>query len=106
MPAVLAWLRRRPATPAEAAEAEREKARRFRRVFGSPEGQEVLADLLRRTGVLLPSYGEGGDARADAYREGQRAVGLYLVRMVTEHPDAALKLARTGQTEGMFDERD
>lgn len=97
MPNLLPWLRRRPPNPAA---ADLEKRATYQTLFGTASGQEVLADLLRRTGVLLPSFGDG-DARADAYREGQRAVGLYLIRMTTESPEAADRLAMTGQTEAL-----
>lgn len=100
MPAVHAWLRRAPATQDEAAEARRELAKSYRRVFGTDDGQAVLADLLRRSGVMLSSYQP--DTHETAFREGQRRLGLYLIEMVTQHPDAALKLAQSGDTESLF----
>lgn len=78
-------------------------ARDYQVVFSSEAGQRVLLDLLRRTGVMLATY-DPSDATPAAmqHREGQRAVGLYLVRQVNAHPDAALRLAATGDTAALF----
>lgn len=57
-------------------EEERRSRRRFLRVFGSPEGQEVLDELEKKFEIHLPVF-QGGSGqfdpldamRRDAYRE-------------------------------------
>ncbi len=73
----------------------------YRQVFGSPSGQEVLADLLRNTGVSRVSF-VPGDPGLSAFHEGQRRVGLYLVEMINSDPDAAAAMLRAGDTEDLF----
>ena len=93
-------LRRKDEDPVARA---RELAADYQRTFGSDAGQRVLADLLRRTGVMLTTAqpGEAGTT-ALLLREGQRQVGLYIVRQVNAEPDAALRLAQTGDTATLF----
>lgn len=76
----------------------------YRGTFGSEQGQRVLLDLLRRTGVMRGTYREGEATPFDMqHREGQRAIGLYIVTLINEHPDAALRLAATGDTRAVFE---
>lgn len=84
-------------------ERTRELLRDYQSVFASDAGQRVLLDLLRRTGVMLSTYDpKDTTPAAMQHREGQRAVGLYLVRQLNAHPDAALRLAATGNTAALF----
>lgn len=54
----------------------------YKSVFRNDEsGLLVLHDLLRYTHVFQPSY-TAGDTHATAVREGQRDVGLYLLRVL------------------------
>lgn len=85
----------------EAAEQAQALRLSYRALFASPTGQEVLADLLRNTGLARSSF-VPGDAGLSAFREGQRRVGLYVVEMINSDPDAAARMLRQGQTEGLF----
>lgn len=95
-------LRLRDADPVARA---RELAADYQTTFATTAGQRVLADLLRRTGVMLTTA-QPGETRTTALllREGQRQVGLYIVRQINAEPDAALRLARTGDTAELFPE--
>jgi ABC-type sugar transport system substrate-binding protein len=75
----------------------------YRATFATEQGGRVLLDLLRRTGVMKGTY-DPNDPTADGmkHREGQRAIGLYIVALINEHPDAALRLAATGDVRGVF----
>lgn len=72
--------------------------RAYHAVFGTPEGQLVLHDLLRRCGMLETSQ-VNGDPHMVAFREGRRSVGLDLVHAMrwTEAEVIQLALARTGE---------
>jgi hypothetical protein len=56
----------------------RRLAAAYRAVFGSPEGKLVLADLLRRGGILETSH-VPGDACSTAFQEGRRAMALDII---------------------------
>lgn len=56
----------------EAAESFRQKVITYKKVFGTPEGKEVLFDLCNRFHVL---NGHGGDP----HKEGQRSVVLEIL---------------------------
>lgn len=73
----------------------------YRQVFGSPSGQEVLADLMRNTGLSRSSF-VPGDPGLSAFHEGQRRVGLYIIDMVNSDPDAAASMLRAGDTNDLF----
>jgi hypothetical protein len=95
-------LRRRDEDPIQRA---RELAADYQRTFAGDAGQRVLADLLRRTGVMLSTAAPGEDGTTGLLlREGQRQVGLYIVRQVNAEPDAALRLAQHGNTASLFPE--
>lgn len=72
----------------------------YRHVFASESGQRVLADLLRRAGVMQTSH--DGNPMQTAYAEGKRRIGLELIEMINADPGAALRLATVGQTEELF----
>lgn len=72
----------------------------YREVFRTPDGQRVLADILRRARVLDTVF--DASPTVAAYGEGMRRVGLEIVQMINEDPDAMLKLAASGQTEELF----
>lgn len=50
----------------------RERLVRFKRAFSSPEGKEVLLDLMNHFYILRPHDG-------DPYKEGQRSVVLFIL---------------------------
>ena len=49
----------------------------YRTVFASPDGRQVLADLLARTGVYSVTF-VTDNTHETAFKEGQRSVGLFL----------------------------
>lgn len=66
---------------------------RFKQVFGSPEGKEVLKHLLNFCGVLRASY-VPRDALCTARNEGRREVGLEIIKFIhmkEEDIDALIK---------------
>lgn len=67
------------------------KRAKFRAVFDTPVGNEVLIEVLRLSGVLAPQ-GEVNDPYTLAYDAGRRRVGMHILTML-EDDDAAL-LAR------------
>lgn len=95
------WRDRRQASGA----VERREAliRDYRQVFMTDAGQRVLADILERGGVMQPSF-RGDGAGATAFREGQRYGALQIIEMINADPDAARRLAMTGNTEELFDD--
>jgi hypothetical protein len=54
---------------------------KYKNVFNSPEGKEVLEDLLQFTRVNTPSF-VPQQADLTAYNEGMRRVGLRILSMV------------------------
>lgn len=51
---------------------QREKIINYKQVFGTPQGQEVLFDLMNRFHILRPHGG-------DAIKEGERSTVLYIL---------------------------
>jgi hypothetical protein len=49
----------------------------YKRVFNTPDGERVLADLYKYCGISKPSYREG-KSDATARNEGMRAVALHI----------------------------
>lgn len=56
----------------EAEEAQRQRFIKYRRVFGSPEGQEVLSDILNSCFVLETR-------KLDDFEQGKRSVALKIL---------------------------
>lgn len=72
--------------PGDPAAEEKKKRQRYRTVFGSPEGREVLADLERATGFYRPI--ENADPIKTADAVAKRNLFLYILRLVeTEGED-------------------
>jgi hypothetical protein len=69
----------------------------YRQVFGGERGKVVLADILRRGGLMARTYAPGEPTDAAIFREGRRSLALELVEMVNRDPEAALAMARTGE---------
>lgn len=92
--------RRRPRSDAELAAERADLARDYRFVFGSEPGQRVLADLLRRGGVMLDPY----DAHPTnaAYAMGKRRLALDIIETINADQAAQEALAITGETEELF----
>jgi hypothetical protein len=76
----------------------RRTRRAYQQVFGTPEGQIVLHDLLARCGVLETSVVHG-DPYVTHFREGRRSVGLDLLHKLrwTEGDLHQLALAQTSE---------
>lgn len=53
----------------------------FRRAFGTPEGQIVLDEIMRRCGVDADLFHVNADVRT--YNLGRRAVGLEIWRLAS-----------------------
>lgn len=96
--------RRRGESPEEQARRAQEDrlflAMDYRHVFASEPGQRVLADILRRAGVMQTSF----DAVPSiaAYNEGKRRIGLEIIEMLNADPADQERLIRTGATESLF----
>lgn len=76
----------------------------YREVFGGERGRLVLADILRRAGLMARGYAPGEPAEATIYREGRRSVALEIVEMVNRDPNAALEMARSGEVSDLYAE--
>lgn len=72
----------------------------YRRAFATPDGQEVLADILRRGQVMQTTFDV--DARVSAYNEGRRRMALEIIEMLNADPAQLNQLALTGETETLF----
>lgn len=70
-------------------------AKDYRVVFATPEGERVLADLLRACHVLEPVF--SGDALEMAHREGMRNVALRIVSFLHYAPDDFRNLAELAE---------
>ena len=68
----------------------------YKEVFSSPQGQRVLADIMRRAGVTRPNF----DADPDKARllEGHRHLAHSIFRMVHSSDEPLLKLIAEEQT--------
>lgn len=75
------------------AKARLTKARDYQAVYGSPEGQRVLIDILRRSGVLTVSH-VAGDPGTSQFNDGARSVGLYLCEQLRWNEPELVALAR------------
>ena len=85
-----------------AAREEHQRRLDYHAVFGSEQGQRVLADILRRCGVMKGTFA-GCDTHLAAFHEGRRRVGLELIETLNQHPDAVSEMLRTGQVEDLFE---
>ena len=76
----------------------------YREVFGGERGKVVLADILRRGGLMARTFAPGEPESAAIFREGRRSLALELVEMVNRDPDAALAMARSGEVSDLMEE--
>lgn len=60
-----------------------DKARDYRRVFGTPEGKRVLYDIMSRARIASPVFAPGIDTHAAAFQDGMRNLGAYILREMT-----------------------
>lgn len=85
---------------ARLAEARAALALDYRQTFATDHGQRVLADILRRAGMMQDTY----DAHPPnaAYNQGKQRVGLEIIEMINANPADQLRLAQSGETEDLF----
>lgn len=67
------------------AEAYSKKVKAYQDVFNSPQGQEVLQDILSHCHFYQPSH-TPGDPYETAFREGERNVALKIVKALNTDP--------------------
>lgn len=58
----------------------------YRRTFNTDDGQQVLADLKKRSSFEATTF-VSGDPHTSAFNEGQRAAVLLIVRMLSEEKE-------------------
>jgi len=101
------WFRRRDRQP-EPLEAEEARLRRerqalalaYRRTFATRDGQEVLADLLRRGKVMQRL--STTDPLQTYYDEGRRQLALEIVEMLNADPGQVNAMILSGDTESLL----
>ncbi len=98
--------RRASMTPPEVMQEQAALAQAYRHTFATEQGRVVLADLLRRAGLMQSSF--SGDPLETAYREGRRRLGLEVVEAINRDPDAVLAMVTSvvtsGETSSLFPE--
>jgi hypothetical protein len=62
----------------------------YQQLFSTPEGHEVLHDILKRAGVFNQSF--DSDSSVFYHREGRRALGLEIMSVIQIDTIAAMKL--------------
>lgn len=77
---------------------ERLLQRHYAVAFGTESGKAVLADLLRKCGVLGPSL--------NPTVEGARLIGMYLIDQLTRDPADHVKFQLSSNVEHLVYERD
>jgi hypothetical protein len=99
MPSIFRWIR-------EAVGKQNRRRERalliedYQEVFRTQAGQRVLADILRRNRVIDDTFDPAPTVAA--YHEGRRRAALEIVELINDDPDAAWRLAATGETEELF----
>ena len=66
---------------------------RYRALFDSPAGREVLADLFARCGLMRTSM-TMGEPHMTAFNEGRRSVGLDIIQLMSWSEMELLELGR------------
>lgn len=57
-----------------------ETSQKFKNVFSTAEGQEVLEIILKRSGVCKSTF--NADSNISAYQQGAADIGLYILKNV------------------------
>jgi hypothetical protein len=65
----------------------------YKSVFGSPDGELVLLDLMRRLGLFETSVVFGAEDEV-LYREGRRSVALEILDLLRFDGERVLELAK------------
>lgn len=63
-----------------------ERTQAYRDIFGSPQGQIVLADLMQSFSYTRGTTQVVGDPYSSAWREGQRSVMVHIGRRLEDDP--------------------
>ena len=92
--------RRAKMTQPEIAQEQAALTLAYRQTFATQQGLVVLADLLRRAGLMQSSF--ASDPHETAYREGRRRLGLEIVEAINRDPDAVLAMMTSGETNSLF----
>lgn len=67
----------------------------YQAVFGSPQGQQVLAHLIKVSGVTSSNF-VAGDPTATAFKEGQRHLVLSILKCVNRDTQELIKQIEKG----------
>lgn len=65
----------------------------YHAVYNMPEGERMIIDLLRESGVLSVAH-VAGDPGTSAFNDGKRAMGLFLIQRLRWSEGQLVKLAR------------
>ena len=87
-------------TPADAAAMQSQLLQDYRNTFGGETGRRVLADILRRGGLMQSSCST--DPGAMAFQEGKRRLGLEIVETINRDPAALVATITSGETAPLF----
>lgn len=68
----------------------------YKEVFASPQGQRVLADIMKRAGATRPQF--DADPEKARFLEGHRHLAHSIFRMVHSSDEPLLKLIAEEQT--------
>jgi hypothetical protein len=77
----------------------------YKATFGTPEGKRVLADILKRAGMLETSMVEG-DPAMTSFNEGKRALALSIIDELRWQPMDLVALAEAradDETRSLFE---
>lgn len=73
-------------------------AESYQSVFGTPDGQRVLAHIMRVAHCHESNFVQG-DPHGTSFREGQRHLALSIARMVNRDTTELIKLIEQGLTD-------
>lgn len=85
---------------AEVAQEQAALAQAYRQTFATEQGRLVLADVLRRAGLMQSSFAT--DPHLTAFREGRRRLALEIVEAINRDPDAVMTMLTSGETNSLF----
>jgi hypothetical protein len=70
----------------------------YKQTFGSPHGQRVLRDLMKRFHIMKSTH-VSGDPYETAFREGERHVLVTLMSTLKIDPDKLGEIMKQGENE-------
>lgn len=74
-----------------------ETVQRYKKVFGSPDGEEIIKDLIKSCGILNPMF--SNDPIVMSYNEGRRSVVLDMINLLDFDEKRIYDLTRQVQKE-------